>query len=826
MKISRRELLIATSGIAAGAVMSKEGKGQALDETIRLLDEWSNYEEKFKVSICQQCPGGCGIIGRVMDGGLVKIAGNPLHPVNSGGLCMKGLSGMQVLYDPDRIKTPLKRKGKRGSGTWRPISWDEALNEVSETLLKLREAGQAHTVALLGGQFRGLTDALFQRFAQAYGTPNYLRFHCQRSEKPALSHVFMQGVSHPLCYDLENARTILSFGCNLLESWVSTVHQLKAYGHLRGKTNGNRAHLIQVDCRLSVTAAKADLWVPINPGTDAALALGIAHIIILEELYDRDFITEKTFGFDDWVDADQTNHIGFKSLVLQEYYPQKVSEITSVPVETLFKIARKFAGNKPSLALGEKGTAFPKNDLHTRMAIHSLNALVGNIGVKGGIFIQGKLPLSQWESIEPDEIAQNGLTHPRIDLPKTGRLFLAEDGIQHLPQNILNGKPYELNALLLYYTNPLFSIPNRDEWLKALRKIPFLVSFSPFMDETSSQADLILPDHTYLERWQDDQITHLAGKSVFSLGSPLVEPVYDTRQTEDVILTIAQSFGEEWEEAFSWENYQDLLYQTAEGLYDAERGHIAVFPQQEALKNVITRQGYWSSPYESYDDFWDALVKTGAWWDAHDSYVGARQLLQTPSLKFEFYSQRLKKEMLDLSKQEYRDQYPDEKTGLELAARLLGFSAKDDLMLMPHYEENHSGRNSQNYPFYLNTYKLMSHAGGRGGNQPRLQQHLAVHLESGWQVWVEINPVTANHLHIKNGDWVWLESPKGKIKIKAKLYPGAMPQVLNMPFEQGHLGYGRWAKNRGVNPNSIIENFDDFRGNPVWGKTWVRLFKA
>lgn len=177
MRISRRAFLASVGGATAGAAIYR-AMGQSAPDTAQLLQDWSNYEEEFHASICQQCPGGCGILGRVVDGKLVKISGNPLHPVNQGGLCMKGLTGTQVLYDPDRLRTPLERDGKRGGGKWKPIPWERALERVAGRLQELRRNGKAHTVTFLGGQYRGLVEQIVQRFGRAYGTPNTLRLRC------------------------------------------------------------------------------------------------------------------------------------------------------------------------------------------------------------------------------------------------------------------------------------------------------------------------------------------------------------------------------------------------------------------------------------------------------------------------------------------------------------------------------------------------------------------------------------------------------------------------------------------------------------------------
>lgn len=825
MRLSRRTFLASLGGAAAGAT-TLGALAQVQQTPQQLLQEWSQYEEEFRVSICQQCPGGCGILARVVDGKLVKIAGNPLHPVNQGGLCMKGLAGGQVLYDPDRIRSPLAREGERGAGKWKPISWEQALDTVAARLRSLRQNGKAHSVALLGGQYRGLIDPLFQRFCTAYGTPNYLRLRCQEAERGSPSAYYMQGLEDPLAYDLERSNYILSFGCNLLESWNSTVNQLKAYGRLREHAGGERPELVMVDPRYSVTAAKADVWLSIHPGTDAALALGLAHVIIQEGRFDAEFVREKTFGFEDWRDPAGTVHMGFKTLVLEEYPPEKVAALTGIPVERLFQVARGFAASKRAIALGERGPAYQSNDLYTRMAIHSLNALVGSIGRPGGVVRQGTVPLKPWGAVESDAAARAGLGRPRMDRLAGRPQLHGEHGGHRLPHNLLAGDPYELDTLFLYYTNPLFSWTGREPWSRALAKVPFIVSFSPFMDETTQQADLILPDCTYLERWRDDEITYLAGITSFGIGQPVVAPLYDTRATEDVVLQLAHRLGKPVAGALAWEKYSDLLREKARGLYEAGRGHIVMENQQEEFESILARQGYWQKDFASYDEFWSELLRKGAWWDPNDTYVGMRQLMKTPSGKFEFFSQVLRKELAGAAPRGAGDKAGDS-GALSRVAASLGIHAQGDHVFLPHFEADPAPAREEEFPYILNTFKLMSSAGGRGGNQPWLEQEPAVHLEGGWNSWVEVNPDEAVRHGIEDGDSVWLESSRDKIRVTARVFAGTPPQVLNMPFGWGHSAYGRWAQNRGQNPNDILdERVDPFRGIPSWAGTRVRLRKA
>ena len=283
MKINRRDFL--KMGGGAGVAIALGGG----------FWKWSQFPaaenlnapciEKWIPTICGQCMGGCGILVRVIDGWAVNIAGNPLHPVNRGTLCPKGIAGLQGLYDPDRIRTPLKRKGKRGEGQWDPISWDEALQMVTMALKDLRQKGQPHHLAILGGRYRGLMRSLWERFLEAYGSPNYIDNQFQW-EGPLNEGLFLtQGIYGPPAYDLENSRYILSFGSGLLESYWSPVQALSAYGQFRRGTPERRGKLVQIEPRLSITAIKADEWIPIQPGTEGLLALGIANMMIKEGFF-------------------------------------------------------------------------------------------------------------------------------------------------------------------------------------------------------------------------------------------------------------------------------------------------------------------------------------------------------------------------------------------------------------------------------------------------------------------------------------------------------------------------------------------------------------
>jgi len=804
MRFSRRSFLQLLGGTAGAAVVAKGQITSKVSDAADDLKRWATPEEVMVPSICQQCPGGCGLMVRTLDGEVAGLAGNPYHPVNRGSVCPKAFGGLQLLYDPNRIKGPLARAGERGK--FRSIGWDEALAMVVSRLSDLRAKNLSHTVAILGGQYRGYRDILWRRFAESYGTPNYIRVRCFSPEKPALAHHFMQGVTEPLGYDLADAQFVLSFGAGLLESWLGPVHNSRAFARLRRSSERPRGLFVQVDPRRSPTASKADRWISIVPGTDGILALGIANAMIREGLYDQDFVEQHTFGFEDWLDSSGQQHLGFKNLVLREYGLLTVSASTGVPVKSILEIARNLGTLKPAIVIGERGPVYGPDDLHTRMAIHSLNALVGNIGVAGGLRIQGQLPLAPLPTIRQDAAAKQGTAQPRIDGAGEKQYLLVSDASQRLAERIASGNPYPVNTLFLFATNPLANHPTKGALATALNKVPFIVSFSPFLDESSAMADLILPDHTYLERWQDDQVTHLAGFTCFSIAPPAAAPLHQTRNSADVLLQVAQALGGPMTENFPWKKFEELLKLGAQGLYDSSRGYVVSAPAEEALRKVLERQGYWVPEFKDYDAFWNGLLQRGAWWDPTGLPVGTKALLKTSSGKFEFYSTALKQLVDKAVKQEG-----------ETASFLSTLSDKsEDLLFLPAVNL-HRATQTESFSLRLNTYRLMSRPMGGGRDQPWLLEQPAVHLRASWESWVEIHPKTAADLGIKEDDWVWVESPKGHIKLHAKLYPGTRPDVVHIPLFGGE----------GPNPNDLIANeTDTLKGFGLLNKTQVRIRRA
>jgi anaerobic selenocysteine-containing dehydrogenase len=766
--------------------------------------ETQSRGERWVPTVCQLCPAGCGILVRVIDGKAVKIEGNPLNPNNQGRLCPRGQAGLQMLYNPDRIKGPFQRVGERGSGEWQPISWDEAIKLTASKLKDLRDNGQPHTFVFIHGAKPGLMHDLIVRFCQAFGTPNAVELTTSSTGSSPLVHYLMQGWKACAGYNWENTNYLLSFGASILEARQPSVRMLQAYSRLRRGRPGARVKIVQMESRFSVTAAKADEWIPIKPGTEGALALSIARVIVEEGLYDRDFIENHAFGFEDWTDEDGEKHIGFKTLLLESYSPGTVSVVTGIPMETIKRVAREFAATRPAVAIGDE--SWQTNGLFTRMAIHALNGLVGSIDVPGGVIRQDAPPFVPWPDMVQDDLAEQGLARPRLDRASTQRYPLANGVYQALPESILANDPYPANAIFLYQANPLFDSPDPDRFHEAFQKVPFIVSFSSFLDDSTSYADLILPGHVYLEGWGDDVLVPSLGYPVLGLGQPAVQPLYDTRNAGDVLIQLTKKIGGTIAESLPWLNFEELLRFRLRSIFETGRGSITT---------------------DTFDQFWDEFQERGVWSAPPYHFEEWERVLTTPSGKFEFYSQNLKHNLKTLAKREAAEKGTTVEEEMEEILQELALRARGDELYMPHYESPRWVGEESEYPFHLNAYELMTLLDGRMANSPWLQEICGLHIKERWNNWVEINPETARELGISDGDPVWIESPIGRIQARARLYPGTMPEVVNMPLGQGHTVYGRWAGGRGANPKRIIGNeYDYLSGLTARASTRVRIYRA
>ena len=776
-------------------------------------------EEKWKPSICRQCQGGCGILVRVYGDRAVKIDGNPLHPINRGRLCARGQSGLQFLYDPDRIKGPMAREGERGGGKWKPISWDEALSALGEKLKTLRNQGRPHALAMLTGIERGLAGNVSERFMEAFGSPNLIRYQSDRSSGRTPAFHLMQGPDAGITYDIEDCNTILSFNSGLLEDHWSSVQLFRAYGKFRRGSKETRGKLVHIEPRLSVTGAKADQWVPIHPGAEGVLAMGIASVIIIEKRYDEGFIAERTLGFEDWTDEKGASHPGFKTLVIQEYPLEKVVKITGVPRDTIISLAREFAHRQPGVAIGNDGEWIGSQGIYNRMAIHALNGLVGNIQKKGGILSNAKLPEIPLPPFSPDPVSVKGRSMPRIDGAGRNKYALVQDAPENLAEQILKKQPYPIEMLLVHDANPMYESPEPDRLISALKQIPTVVSFSSFMDETTRYADLILPDSIYLEKWQMDESFTLKGNPVVSVAQPVAAPTYDTRDTCEILTALTGILGKPVSNAFPSEKSEDLIKASLQPLHASGRGEAFGAQLEELWTKLLEQSGWKVRSREPFEKFLADVEERGGWWDPVYYPWEWKRVLSTPSGRFEFYSLTARKYFSNLNAK-------DQDLLLQKIPSPVDMD-KLDAACLPMGDPGVSKGNETLYDLELNPYVIPILSGLNHTNQPWLQDITGFHVYQRWHTWVEVNPETADKIGIQNGDWVWVESPKGKIKAQARLFKGAMPDVINLPVGLGHASGGRWTSGIGENVLKILlAEKEPFTGKVHFQRSRVRLTKT
>jgi anaerobic selenocysteine-containing dehydrogenase len=726
----------------------------------------------FEKSICGMCEGGCGIVVRKIGDRLVRIDGDRAHPVNSGPICPVGTAGLQMLYGPSRIKQPLRRTGSGKDAAWVEISWEEAIAEVSGKIGALRSAKQSEALACITDGSESTVNQLFERFLTAVGSNNFMKMSAGKDARSIVLKL-MHGIDGDVAYDLEGADHILSFGSNLLEGWGTCGRMYRSYSKWYGDEGHGKLEIVQIDPNLSATASKASSWIPIEPGTDAALALGIAHVLIREKLYDADFVGKNCFGFDDWEDESGKRHKGFKSLVLSGYKPSSVERITSVPVESIEMLARNFAASKSPVAIAGGPCNDLSPDIYELMAVHSLNALIGNFNKPGGIFLKAKPPISPLPNALLDEEAERGLAVERIDGAGGGKYPFATSLVQNMDAE-------KVQVLLIHEANPLYALPDQEVAGEIFEKIPYIVSFATYMNESASRANLVLPLPSRFERWDDQLPSPELGCAIYNVNRPLIDPLYETKDAAGILIEIAGALGGTIAGAFSWSGAEEIVKMRAQGLYDSGKGMINV---AEDVAGLEENPGRASSPnYGSFSSMWKKLAANNCWFDPDCRGEDPGKLPGTPGGKFEFFSRRL----------------------------MDAFEFEDDVKCLPHYEKaEHAEAAGDKFDLTIMPEDLLLMADSGKGTPPFLIKQLGDDVLLKDELFIKINPITAMYKNLEDGDRVRLTSPVGEAVVRISTFEGIREGVVLMPLGFGHTAYDEFLEGKGVNGYKVIDTGKD-----------------
>ena len=435
-------------------------------------------EQIFK-SVCRICHGGCGAILHVKNGQLVKVKGDPESPLNKGWMCIKGMATPEITYHPSRLTEPLRRIGSKDNFEWESVSWDEVLDEIANKLDSIRKESGSETIAI--GQGTGRHHYLHVvRFANALGTPNWY--------EPGLAQCFIPRIT--VCH--------LTYGDFVVGDYYSPVPPkcIVFWGHnplvtgpdgelsiVVRRALGQGAVGIAIDPRCSETGKKCGLWLPIRPGTDAALALAMIHISIKEKIFDQEFVERWTIGFEKLKE-----HIA-------PFTPEWAERITWIPATDIVKATRIYATHKPAIIEWGVGIEQNVNSLQTVRAIALLRALTGNIDIPGGD-IFGMNVVHAYPTLKdklPKEMLKKRLGADQYKFLGGWRALMPSAHIPTLFKAMRRGEPYRVRALLIFGSNPLMTVANAKEVYHSLKKLDLLVVSELFMTPTAALADYILP---------------------------------------------------------------------------------------------------------------------------------------------------------------------------------------------------------------------------------------------------------------------------------------------------------------------------------------------
>ena len=685
-KISRRDFLkLASVGATTTAVLTGCGPASRYvkrEPYMKMPEYTYNGLSTYYATTCRECSAGCGLIVRTMQGRAIKVEGNPNHPVNGGKTCPRGQTTLQGLYNPNRIRGPLKHT--RGEGLYDAnfqdapsnMNWDEAVQVVADAL-----NDPAGVAFLMGTASDHLFD-LVSDLANSIGAPAPIRFSVSSmfESRATLSRAAedLFGQAALPFFDIGNADLVLSFGANFLETWLSPVAYNRAFAQMRRGNLKRRGYFIQFESRMSQTAANADEWIPIIPGTEGLVALAIGRLA-----------AEAKGGAIPGTFAD----VDLNGVTAQ----------AGVRIETLEHIAQLVAEAASPVAIPGGAPLSLSNGLQTAQAVLAFNALTDNFGKAGGVFLS---PFSPNEDV--------------YHRPASG---------QEMADFVGTMTGGGIKTLFIHGVNPVFEMPKSLGFADALASVPQVISFATFPDETAFQADYVFPDHHGLESWGYQRVASGVMQSVLSGAQPVVSPFHNTRATADVLIAAAQLAGGALAEALPFNDEVEFI--------------------QSKLANLVGQaDGSFAAP--EINSFGAYFQQHGGWWrnDVELAAPSAASVL-----------------------------------GKSLQVEATEFAGDGEFFFMPF---------------------LSPTLGEAGANKPWLQELPDPTTTVMWNTWVEMNPETAHELGIENDDVVKIVSEAGELEAPVYLYPAIRPDVIAMPFGQGHTAYGRYAQGRGTNPAALL----------------------
>jgi anaerobic selenocysteine-containing dehydrogenase len=855
MEIKRRDFLKVSA--AAGAVaaiglpkLNAFAAGTGTASGSALTSEWIP-------STCQGCTAWCPVEFLVQEGRIVKVRGNQLSKANGGYCCPRGHLMIQQTYDPDRIKVPMKRtnpeKGRGIDPKFVPISWDEALDTLADKMMELRKNNEPEKLMYMRGRYSPTsTELCYGTLPKIFGTPNYYSHSALCAEAEKMGPGYTQGFFGYRDYDLAKTKCLVVWGCDPLSSNRQVPNAIAKFSDII-----DRGTVIAVDPRMSASVAKAHEWLPIKPGEDGALAAALAHVIITEGFWSREFVGDFKEGknlfktgatVDEAAFVEKQTHgvVKWWNIELKDKSPAWAAKKCLIPEEQIIRVARAMgkAGSACSVWMGP-GVAMTPRGTYAAMAVYALNGILGSIETEGGVFQSSSVPEQKFPEITKpfiDEMAEHHGHGKKIDgrgAKDMPAMMGAKPGSGVVTNNVANGllkNPDAIKVFISTWSNFNFSATGAQRWDKAMTRIPFFVHMVTNASEMSQFADIIMPA-TFGPTEKLSIITNMANlHGHMSIQQAVTKPLWQVKAEETEVMWLLS----EKLKSRGFSNLNDY-YASFEDPETRKKPTNAAEFAEIAVK--ITSQKVWDGKEKQKGDQiagWADFKKKGIynsetykykknWGKDNPETKKFEGKFKTETKKFEFYSETMKKALGEHAKKH--------NTTIDDILKVSGYEAQGELAFVPHYESPKRHGSDQEYPFTFIDYKSRLNREGRSANTVWYQEFKKVDVgDDSWDDVVKINPIDGKKLGIKSGDSVRLTSTSGSIVTKAKLWEGVRPGTVAKCYGQGHWAYGRVAAKdyakaqpRGGNNNELlVDDYDRLSGATArnGGFTGVKIEKA
>lgn len=851
MRLTRRSFIMASSASAAWMATGCATPAAPLSSALtpRKAGPSAPATGQWVASTCQGCTQWCAVQIFVQDGRATRVRGNPLSKTNHGYVCPRGHLIPQQLYDPDRLKVPMKRtnplKGRGIDPKFVPISWDEALDLVADRMVALRQAGEPHKFMYMRGRYSSTsTELLYGALPKIYGTPNYFSHSAICAEAEKMGSGLTQGFFGYRDYDLEKTQCLVVWGTDPLASNRMVPNTIHRFHEIAA-----RGTVIAVDPRLSNVAAKAHEWLPVNPGTDGALAGAIAHVLLIEGLWNRDFVGDFKEGRNLFVAGQPVDEAAFVemetsglvkwwNLELKDRTPAWAETETQIPAAQIVRVARAMGKAAPrTIVWMGPGAAMMPRGTYAAMAVHALNGLLGSIDVEGGVWqTPSSPPLAAFPKADAyvDDLAKSASKHKKIDgrgAKDMPAMMNAVPGSGVVTNNVANAMledPQAVKVFMSSWSNFNFSCTGADRWDRAMARVPFFVHLVTSPSEMTQFADVVLPStFNSAEGWSI--VSNMGnGHAYASIQQGAVKRLWDVKQEEtEVVWLLARKLA-----ARGFPNLADYFDQqfkdpetgqpatSALGFAEiaAKMSSLPIWKPKEPLKG--------DAPIAGWADFRAKGMFSGPKYTLKRGWGGK---FATVSKRFEFYSETLRKGLLEHAKKH--------QTTVDDILAVSGYTVRGERAFVPHYEPPKRHGSVAEYPFAFVDYKSRLNREGRSANLPWYQEFKKVDPgDVSWGDVVKMNPRDAARLGLKTGDTVRVVSPAGAITTQLRLWEGVRPGTVAKCFGQGHWAYGRVAaadygkaRPRGGNNNEIlVDDYDRLSGATArnGGFTGVRVQKV